>query len=76
MSKTAIIAKITDAYVRYYYDNQSYKAYVEWIDEHGRAGRTQGDAVHNPPWEPVGEHMIALFARAKREGIEPRREHW
>lgn len=75
-----MIAKITKAYVRTYSDNGQTTAYVEWVDERGRPGRTEG-----PMWRhatgPNGpqvfySHMQALFARAKREGAPITREHW
>ena len=37
-----MIAKITKAYTRIYTDNKQHKAYVEWIDENGNSGRTEG----------------------------------
>jgi hypothetical protein len=63
------IAKITKAYVRTYSDNQTTRSYVEWIDTKGVEGRTEG-AV------PLGTHMLALFERAKREGVTPIYEQW
>lgn len=62
------IKKITKAYVRTYGDSGQTTAYVEWIDSEGKAGRIEGD--------PNGEHMAALFARARREGIKIEQEEW
>ena len=66
-----MIAKITDAYVRHYSDNGQTKAYVEWIDNRGKAGRTEGGACHccganrakvtvNGKTVQLGDHMAAL----------------
>ncbi len=79
------IAKITDAYVRHYTDNDSVVAYVTWVDEGGRQGRTEtklpwkwGDWVNHPASHLMylGRHMAALFTRANREGIAIRGETW
>ena len=69
------IAKITDAYVRYYSDNEETKVYVEWESDAGTSGRTEGKLW---PCEhtPLSAHMTALFARANREGIPIRGETW
>lgn len=63
-----MIAKITAAYVRHYTDNGQTKAYVEWLDSHGRSGRTEGEADRRTR-KPIGAHMTALFDRARREGV-------
>ncbi len=70
-----MIARITDAYLRYYSDNEQTKLYVEWIGDNGKSGRTEGELW---PCEhtPIGSHMAALFARANREGIPIRGETW
>lgn len=62
------IAKIIRAYVRTYTDSGQVTAYVEWIDSRGVHGRTEG--------EPDNEHMLALFQRARREGVDPIVERW
>lgn len=64
-----MIAKITKAYVRTYTDNGQVTAYIEWLDQRNRSGRTEGAY-------PPGEHMGALLARAKREGVPVTRERW
>ena len=70
-----MIAKITRAYTRYYSDNRSTMAYVEWIDHKGKCGCTEGDArQYNRV--PIGDHMYALFERAKREGVTIEKETW
>lgn len=60
------IAKITKAYIRTYSDTGQVKSYVEWIDEMGKTGRTEGS----------GPHMQALFERARREGVPVEKETW
>lgn len=67
------IVKITRAYVRHYTDNNQTVAYVEWIDHRGVPGRTEG-AFKPPMASGCGLHMLALFARARREGIT--KERW
>ena len=62
------ITAITDAYIRHYSDNDQTVAYVEWIDDQGVRGRTEG--------KPGNFHMLALFTRAVRENITPRHETW
>lgn len=63
-----MIARITRAYVRHYRDNAQTTAYVEWIDQNGATGRTEGI--------PGGAHMAALLARAGREGVCVESEVW
>jgi hypothetical protein len=63
-----MITKITRAYVRTYSDNGQTIAYVEWVDDKGKPGRTEG--------RESNEHMIALLLRAKREGVTVERERW
>lgn len=79
------IARITDAYVRYYTDTDRVAACVEWLDIGGRQGRTEtllpyklGQHLHYPPsmFILLGRHMEALFRRANREGIAIRGETW
>jgi hypothetical protein len=70
-----MIAKITRAYTRRYVDNDSIKSYVEWVDTKGEAGRTEGYAQRGKR-TPIGEHMQALFERAKREGVTIEHETW
>lgn len=69
--------KITKAYVRHYRDNGQVTAYVEWAD----GGRTEGATMRlDDPRRGVritfGTHMHALFAAAKRQGIQMHREVW
>jgi hypothetical protein len=66
--KVARIDHITKAYIRTYEDNDTTKAYVEWVDEKGKPGRTEGD--------PEGAHMKALLDRAKREKIKVENQKW
>jgi hypothetical protein len=63
-----MIKTITKAYIRTYGDNGQTTAYVEWVDGRGRAGRTEG--------KPDNLHMLALLARAEREGVTVKRETW
>ncbi len=55
---------ITKAFIRHYSDNGQTVAYVEWKD----GVRTEG--------EPENAHILALFARAQREGLRITRETW
>ncbi len=73
-----MIAKITKAYTRSYSNGQM-KAYVEWIDERGESGRTEGDCMSiddKPVHWPANGHMVALFKRARRDGITIERQTW
>jgi hypothetical protein len=63
-----MISKITKAYTRTYSDSGQVKSTVEWIDHHGKAGRTEGEAT--------GWHMQALLARAEYEGVKITTETW
>ena len=63
-----MIKKITQAYIRHYSDNKQTVAYVEWSDDEGNSGRTEG--------KPNNLHMRALFSRAEREDIPITREAW
>ena len=62
------ITKITRAYVRTYSDSGQTTAYVEWVDNKGESGRTEG--------KPDSTHMQALLNRAKRESVEVERQRW
>ena len=73
--KVQRIAQVTDAYVRHYSDNGQTTAYVEWCDQNGGRGRTEG-GLFPCPHVVLGTHMTALFARANREGIAIRGETW
>lgn len=64
----ATIAKITAAYIRTYGDSGQVTAYVEWVDNKGETGRTEGKQ-DNP-------HMGVLLKRAEREGVEVERQRW
>ena len=63
-----MIDRITKMYTRIYSDSRQVTTYVEWIDDKGVAGRTEGDKVN--------EHMAALIARGKREGVVLTLERW
>lgn len=64
---------IVAAFTRYYRDNKAHMSVVEWSD----GSSTQGEAFlyHGIPL-PVGEHMGALFDRARSEGLTIGREVW
>jgi hypothetical protein len=62
------ISRITKVYTRHYRDNGQRTAYVEWIDNRGRKGLTEG--LEN------SRHMQALIKRGKRENISIVREVW
>lgn len=63
-----MITSIEDAYVRTYGDTGQRTAYVEWTDHKGHTGRTEGPEN--------SARMRALLARAKREGVDVRKETW
>lgn len=63
-----MITKITKAYIRTYSDSGQTMAYVEWMDNKGKTGRTEG--------KPNNAHMKALLDRAQREGVEIDRQRW
>jgi hypothetical protein len=63
-----MITRIIKAYIRTYSDSGQTKAYVEWVDDEDESGCTGG--------EPDNEHMQALIARARREGVTVERERW
>lgn len=63
-----MIAYIVRAYTRTYQDSGQILAYVEWFDTAHKFGRTVGD--------PMNAHMLALYARARREGVKPTVEIW
>lgn len=70
-----MIKQITRAYIRRYSDSGQETAYVEWIDNRGKAGRTEGPCQFSD-CIPIGGHMQALFERAIREGIKIECETW
>ena len=77
-----MIARITAAYIRKYRDNGQVKAYVDWVDDRGRAGRTEGPAeptrfpgIAGTGFGTASLHLAALFARAEQEGVLIER-HW
>lgn len=63
-----MIKTITKAYIRTYTENETTKAYVEFVDEDDANSRIEG--------EPDNPHMLALLARAEREGLQVERERW
>ena len=63
-----MIAKIIKMYTRIYSDSRQVTTYVEWLDDKGVKGRTEGDKR--------SAHMEALIARGRREGISLIRECW
>ena len=74
-----MIARITRAYVTRYWDSGQTTAYVEWIDQRGRPGRTEGKMGPCPHCErghafSFGAPMTALLDRAVREGLTIERE--
>ena len=77
-----MIARMTDAYVRHYRDNDSWSVIAEWVDDRGSPGSTSGslkDCGHADCYRAdhiLGAHMAALFARAGREGIQIHGETW
>lgn len=68
-----MITRITKAYTRLYSDNGQETAYVEWIDSHGRSGRTEGRMDRG---KIESMHMKALMMRACREGVSIGKERW
>ena len=71
------IAHVTDICIRKYSDSGAVRAYVEWIDTTGKAGRTEGAAIicleH---CFDVGDHMEALIRRGLREGVYAHGQTW
>jgi hypothetical protein len=63
-----MIAKITKVYIRKYSDSGQITAYVEWVDNKGISGRTEGKVD--------GIHMQELFKRARRELVPIEKEVW
>lgn len=63
---------ITRAYVRRYRDNGDTVAYVEWTD----GSRTEARLRWFGLTRRFGDHMHALFQRAKRDGLRLERETW
>lgn len=64
---------ILSASIVYYSDNHQHGAYVVWLDNRGRQGRTC-DMHYNP--KAPNLHMQALLLRAMREGVTVTRENW
>jgi hypothetical protein len=56
--------QIKRAYVRHYSDSGQVTAYIEWAN----GSRTEG--------EPENGYMLALMARAQREGLNITKESW
>ena len=69
------IQRITRTYVRHCSDSEQTKVYVEWLDQRGRRGRTEGPCCATDG-RPLGWHMEALLNRARREGIPLEQERW
>lgn len=68
---------IKRTYVRRYRDNGQIVAYVDWSD----GSRTESTlrtftARRSRVFRTFGEHMHALFNRARREGLTLQRETW
>lgn len=63
-----MITKITKAYTRKYSDTKQTVSYVEWVDNKGKSGRTEGDAKNL--------HMSALLNRACKEGVQVEEQTW
>ncbi len=71
--------QIKRVYVRRYRDNEQVTAYVDWAD----GSRTEGNIRKLHDWRgyrytefDFGEHMHALFNRARREGLHLQLETW
>lgn len=63
-----MIARIERYVTRTYNDSGQAVGICDWIDTAGKGGRTEG--------EPTNAHMLALKARAEREGVMPQTETW
>lgn len=70
-----MITKITKAYTTHYTDNGLTRGYVEWVDNDGKSGRTEGN-VGRASRHPLNGHLKALFDRAKREGVKVEHQTW
>lgn len=66
--KSRRIARINSVETRYYSDNGQTKVYVNWTDEQGTTGTTEG--------EPGGLHIEELIRRARREGANILNTRW
>lgn len=64
----AAIKEITKVTIREYSDSGQVKAHVEWVDQKGKKGVTEGD--------PENAHMKALIDRAKREKVKIEKDKW
>ena len=63
-----MIASIERYVTRTYNDTGQVSAVCDWIDTTGKGGRTEGMATN--------AHMLALRARAEREGLTLQTETW
>ena len=70
---------IKRVYVRRYRDTGQVVAYCDWSD----GSRTEASAKASCDWRKsnawlfdFGEFMHAIFARAKRQGLDMERETW
>ena len=63
-----MIVKITRMYTRTYTDNGQVTTYVEWMDNKGKTGRTEGPASNG--------HMKALIEGGQQEGLQLEIETW
>jgi len=61
---------IKRAVTRLYSDTGQLSAVIYWSDGSATFGRAVG------PLEPDGPHMVALFERAKRDGLTVEHEVW
>lgn len=73
-------SKITKAIIRYYRDNQSYRAIIEWNNGVAQTSeavqRKPSCFLMRPSSMTLGIHMQQLFARAEREGVKLTKEIW
>jgi hypothetical protein len=63
-----MVVQITSMIVRTYGDTGAKRVYVEWIDDNGETGRTEGEVDNT--------HMRALIARGGLMGVPLVIETW
>lgn len=70
------MVSIKRIYVRRYSDSGDIVAYCEWSDGSRTEGRLTYRELSHRSGFTFGQHMHALFNRARREGLHMEREYW
>lgn len=74
-----MISKINRMFVRRYSDSGQKTLSVEWTDHRGKSGRTECALICECCGAPKAmndDHMRALIARGKFEGLKIEKENW